>query len=202
LENPKKPALTLRSEDHREGNEMTTLNGLPAHVLLVHAIVVLLPLAALLVVLTAVWPSARRRFAGANVLLSWLVVVLVPLTTSAGEWLERRVPQTSALHDHTELGDTAIWVALPVAVVALAVWWREREASVAAGSPPPGPMPRRAFLAPLSTTVTTVVTVLAVAAAVAAVVDIYGIGDSGARAAWQGHVSSTPAPRPSGRPHD
>jgi hypothetical protein len=69
---------------------MTTVNGLPAHILLVHAIVVLLPLAALLLVLTAVWPDARRRLAGPNALLSLLVVVLVPLTTSAGEWLERR----------------------------------------------------------------------------------------------------------------
>jgi hypothetical protein len=37
---------------------MGTVNGLPAHILLVHAIVVLLPLAALLLVLTAVWPAA------------------------------------------------------------------------------------------------------------------------------------------------
>ncbi|WP_233625292.1 hypothetical protein [Actinoplanes sp. ATCC 53533] len=49
---------------------MGTVNGLPAHILLVHAIVVLLPLAALLLVLTAVWPAARRRLAGPNAILS------------------------------------------------------------------------------------------------------------------------------------
>ena len=49
---------------------MGTVNGLPAHVLLVHAIVVLLPLAALLLVLTAVWPAARSRLAGPNAILS------------------------------------------------------------------------------------------------------------------------------------
>lgn len=86
---------------------MGTVNGLPAHILLVHAIVVLLPLAALLLVLTAVWPAARRRFAGPNAILSVLVVALVPVTTSAGEWLEHRVAETALLRDHTELGDTA-----------------------------------------------------------------------------------------------
>lgn len=55
-----------------------TVNGLPAHILLVHAIVVLLPVAALLLVLTAVWPAASRRLAGPNAILSLVVVVLVP----------------------------------------------------------------------------------------------------------------------------
>jgi hypothetical protein len=51
---------------------MTTINGLPAHVLLAHAIVVLLPLSAVLLVLTALWAPARRRLAGPNALLrSW-----------------------------------------------------------------------------------------------------------------------------------
>ncbi|WP_020658589.1 DUF2231 domain-containing protein [Amycolatopsis benzoatilytica] len=110
---------------------MTTVNGLPAHILLVHAIVVLLPLSALLLVLTAWLPAVRRRLAGANAILSVLVVVLVPITTDAGEWLERRVARTALLRTHTELGDTAVWAAIPVALLALAVWWRQREAAAA-----------------------------------------------------------------------
>ena len=35
--------------------------GLPTHILLVHAVIVLVPIAALLTVLSAVWPAARRR---------------------------------------------------------------------------------------------------------------------------------------------
>ena len=35
--------------------------GSALHVLLVHAVIVLIPLAALLTVLSAVWPAARRR---------------------------------------------------------------------------------------------------------------------------------------------
>jgi len=164
---------------------MTTVNGLPAHILLVHATVVLLPLAALLLVLTAAWPAARRRLAGPNVILSIVVVVLVPLTTSAGEWLERRVPDSAQLHDHTELGDTAIFYAVPIALLAVVIWWRGREAT------PATPSGRRTYLAPLSTTVTTAITVLAVAAGAAGVYGMYRIGDSGAKAAWTGNFSST-----------
>jgi hypothetical protein len=197
---------------------MTTLNGLPAHVLLVHTIVVLLPLASLLLVLSALWPAARRKLAGPNALLSVLVVILVPITTDAGDWLEHRVASTPLIRAHTDLGDTALYVAIPVAVLALVVWWRQREAAktvsaspevpaadaVPAGASSDGPgaaklatrpaVARRTFLAPASTVVTVVVAVLSVVAAGAAAYDIYRIGDSGAQASWQGQFSSTPVP--------
>jgi hypothetical protein len=190
---------------------MTTVNGLPAHILLVHAIVVLLPLAALLLVLTAVWPAARRRLAGPNAILSLLVVVLVPVTTTAGEWLERRTPPSDLLHNHTRLGDTAIFYAIPVAVLALVVWWRYREAATGRdeGDPLSGTgdtatlTRRRTYLAPLSMTVTRVVAVLTIVVAGTAVYGIYRIGDSGSKAAWTGSVSATPADRgPGGPPHN
>ncbi|MEV6641483.1 hypothetical protein [Amycolatopsis sp. NPDC051371] len=171
---------------------MTTVNGLPAHVLLVHAIVVLLPLAALLLVLSALWPAARGKLAGPNAILSVLVVILVPITTDAGEWLERRVASTPLVRTHTELGDTALYVAIPVAVLAVVVWWRRREhlKTQAADTGSTAVAPRgRTFLAPASTTVTVVIAILAVVAAGAAIYDIYRIGDSGAQASWQGAVS-------------
>ncbi|MER6799865.1 DUF2231 domain-containing protein, partial [Amycolatopsis mediterranei] len=138
---------------------MTTVNGLPAHILLVHAIVVLLPLAALLLVLSALWPAVRRKVAGPNAILAILVVVLVPITTDAGEWLERRVASTPLVRTHTELGDTALYVAIPVAVLALVVWWRRRESlqAQAADTASTGSTTvatrHRTFLAPTSTAV-------------------------------------------------
>jgi hypothetical protein len=155
---------------------MNTVNGLPAHVLLVHGVVVLLPLSAFLLALTALWPAARRRLAGPNVLLSVLVVLLVPLTTGAGEWLERRVPDNSLVHAHAEMGDSAIFYAIPIAVLAVVVCWRNRETSAADG--------RRTYLAPRSAAVTGVVAVLAVFVGAAGAFGIYRIGDSGAKAAW------------------
>jgi hypothetical protein len=170
---------------------MSTVNGLPAHILLVHAVVVLLPLSALLLVLTAVWPEARARLAGPNALLAGVVLMLVPLTVEAGEWLERRVPAGELLHEHTELGDTAIIYALPLVLLAVAVWWRHRESQAVAGT-----SRRRTFLAPQSVTVTRAVAAVAVAVAAAGVYGMYRIGDSGAKAAWTGEFSSTAAPRP------
>ncbi len=156
---------------------MQTVNGLPAHVLLVHAIVVLLPLSAALLALTALWKGSRRRLAGPNAILSLLVVVLVPITTSAGEWLEHRLSPNPLIHRHAELGDTAIYAAIGVAVMAVVLWWRQREST---GRTPA----KRTFLAPSSKALTTMLTVLAVVVAGAAVYDVVRIGDSGAKASW------------------
>jgi len=164
---------------------MSTFNGLPVHVLLVHGVVVLLPLAALLLVLSAFWPAARHKIAGPNAILSTVVVVLVPITTDAGEWLEHRVTPSPLVRAHAELGDTVLFVALPVAVLALVIWWRHREQSSAGAN-----ATRRTYLAPASATVTAAITVLAVVAAGAAVYDVYRVGDSGAQASWQGKVSA------------
>lgn len=173
---------------------MGSVNGLPAHILLVHAIVVLLPLAALLLVLTAAWPPVRRRLAGPNAILSVLVVAFVPVTTSTGEWLEHRVTETALLEKHTALGDTALGAALPVALLALMIWWRQREATPQTDAPADGGSTatrRRTYLAPLSGTITRVIVALAVVIAGWAVFDTYRIGDSGAKASWTGNFSSS-----------
>ena len=104
---------------------MTTVNGLPAHVLLVHAVVVLVPLAALLLVVAALWPAARARLAVPAAVVAVLALITVLLTTDAGEWLEHRLPSTPLLHEHTELGDTMLPWAVGLAVVALVLAGRE-----------------------------------------------------------------------------
>ena len=167
---------------------MSTVNGLPAHILLVHAVVVLLPLAAFLLVLTAVWPSARRRLAGPNAILAVGVAGLAPITSEAGEWLEQRVASTDLIHQHAEWGDTAILFAIPITVLALVVWWRQRETT----GEVPARVSGRTYLAPRSAAVTRVVVVLAVVAAAAASYGAYRIGDSGAKASWTGNFSTAP----------
>jgi hypothetical protein len=162
---------------------MQTINGLPAHVLLVHAIVVLLPLSAALLLITAIWPTARRRLAGPNAILALLVVVLVPITTSAGEWLEHTLAPNPLIHRHAELGDTAIYAAVAVALLALIVWWRQREANGAVGS-------RRTYLAPSSARVTVAVMLISLVVSGAAIYDIVRIGDSGAKASWSGRLAA------------
>jgi heme/copper-type cytochrome/quinol oxidase subunit 2 len=136
-------------------------------------------------VLTAVWAAARQRLAGPNAILAILVVLVVPLTTDVGEWLERRVPSSELVRTHAELGDTAVFYAIPIAVLALMVWWRGREGRAESG--------RRTYLAPLSIAVTSVVAVLALVAAVTSVYGMYRIGDSGAKAAWNGNFNQQDA---------
>lgn len=154
---------------------LTRINGLPAHVLLVHAVVVLVPLAALMAVLAAVWPAFRRRAGVAVPVMALVALVCVPLTTSAGEWLARRVPYTPLLHKHTELGDTLLPWMVGVFVVAVATWGITRWLDRTAGD---GTQSGRWRL------VRIVVAVLALVVATGAVVQTYRIGDSGAHAAW------------------
>jgi hypothetical protein len=68
---------------------VSTFNGLPAHALLVHFIVVLAPLTAVLAILCAVWPAARQRLVWLVLALALVTTGLTPLTTDAGEWLQR-----------------------------------------------------------------------------------------------------------------
>jgi hypothetical protein len=66
---------------------MTTITGIPAHALLVHAIVVLAPLTALLEILCALF-AARRRLVWLVLALAAVTLVLTPLTTKAGEVIQ------------------------------------------------------------------------------------------------------------------
>lgn len=173
---------------------MTTLAGLPAHILLVHAVVVLVPLTGLLVVVESLWPAARRRLAWPVVGLAVLTLVAVPLATEAGEWLEHRIASTPLVRTHAELGDTLLPWAVGLAVVAVllaALHQRSRRAERRAaevGSAGPEHRARGRLLA-------AALAVVAVVVAAGSVVTVYRIGDSGARAAWTGQFSATPLPR-------
>jgi len=106
---------------------MTTVTGLPAHPLLVHAAVVLVPLAALLVLLHACVPAARARLGLVTPVVAVLALGAAKLAESAGESFEKVVrtrPGTdlAALHRHAELGEAAVLWAAAVAVVGVAVW--------------------------------------------------------------------------------
>ncbi|MEV0064748.1 DUF2231 domain-containing protein [Nocardia sp. NPDC050718] len=155
---------------------MSTINGLPAHILLVHLLVVLVPLTALLLILAALWPAARRVLVWPTAALAALTVALTPVTVSAGRWLAQRVGRTPAIQTHIDLGGTLLYFVIPMLVVAallVGVHLAER-----AG--------RR-----LTRGVVAVVAVLAVAAGVAATVQVVRVGDSGARATWGPLVSAT-----------
>ena len=162
-----------------------SISGLPLHPLVVHAVVVLLPLAAAGVVALVLRPALRPRFGVLVVAVAVLAALAVPVATSTGESLAARVGEP---HRHAELGDSLIAFAVPLALVAAALTWGERVRPRLFG--------RSATRAVMS--------VLAVVVALAAVVQVYRVGESGARAVWGtgaalGRTRVNAAPSP-GRP--
>jgi VanZ family protein len=153
---------------------MSVINGLPAHILFVHLIVVLAPLTAVLAVVSAVWPAARRRLVWLVLALALVVMVTTPLTTEAGEWLEHKVGESPAVEIHAELGDTMLYFAIALLVAAaLLVFLHVRESR-----------------ATVNTVVAVVIAAVVVLASVATTVQVYRIGDSGSRATWGDMVSA------------
>ena len=151
------------------------VNGLPVHPLVVHAVVVLLPLAVLGTIAIAVRPTWRATYGWLVVGIAAVATVLVPVATSSGEALEERVGDPG---EHAELGDQLIWFAIALLLFSfLMVYLDHRKA---AGKPAVGPA-----------ALPTVVAVLAVVAALATTVQVYRVGDSGARAAWGDKVGAS-----------
>src|SRR6478735_5529524 len=174
----------------------TFVAGLPVHPLVVHAVVVLLPMAVVGSVLVALWPAIRARWAWPVVVLTAAAVVAIPLATSTGEGLEHNLPRTPAIATHAELGDQLLVFAAPllVCVAALAFLDRRRRHSVAAASTGgPGAMTVSTATSG-ARLVAVLVAVLTVVFAVVCAVQVFRIGDSGARAAW-GDVQYAPQPR-------
>ncbi len=105
--------------------------GLPTHILIIHVVVVLGPIAALAALAYVVRPLWRPT-------LKWPLVALAAVTAASGllagesgEALERRVKATGAsaaklalVHDHAEAGDVAkVLCLLFLIVVVVAVFW-------------------------------------------------------------------------------
>lgn len=176
------------------------INGLPAHVLLVHAVVVLLPVAALLLVASAAWPVARRRIGVVGPALSLITLVLVPVTTNAGHWLRDRLDPShtnAAIEHHASLGGELLPWAIGLFVASAGVWvlgrryefgWRAERQPSATDESGAGVATKRdtATKTVLPVWVTAVVVAVSLAVSVGTVVEVIRIGDSGSKAVWGG----------------
>ena len=148
--------------------ELKTLFGLPAHPLVVHGAVVLVPLAALVTVLVVLVPRWRPTLA----VVAGLAVaafVVVWLATGSGDALEHQVDKTELVHEHAEMGEQLLPIVgiAGAATIGVAVIerLRRRGRSVATG-------------------VVVVLSVLAVGGAVVETVQVVRTGHAGARATW------------------
>lgn len=154
-----------------------TILGLPAHVLIIHAVVVLGPLAALTAIAYAAVPRLRAN-------LRWWLAGLSVVTgasswfaAESGEEFERTLlasgatpdtPIGQAIHEHAEAGDLMRWVGLGFMVLVLvAVFYL---VPVKGGGTPSG--------------LRSVTSVVLVAAALFLLYQVAVTGHSGASAVW------------------
>lgn len=97
---------------------MSTIAGLPAHVVLLHAVVSLVPITSVLLVVCTLWPAARRRLIWLLVAFSAITLFVTPLTVSAGESLADTglFAETPELDAHMAAGEYGLYMALALAV--------------------------------------------------------------------------------------
>lgn len=166
------------------GGPFDLVNGLPVHPLVVHAAVVLVPMAALGVLLMAVWPSFSHR-------LGWLVAALGLVAAGAsfvakesGEALEERVGEPG--FDHADLGDVMPVFAAVLVLVTVVLWLVDRSGGEEG--------PRRGLRIGTA--------VVAALVALASLFWVYRVGDSGAKSVWSGRVAATTPGGAAGNPDD
>lgn len=155
---------------------MNVVNGLPAHALWLHFVLVLVPLTALLEIVCGLWPAARRgQLLWLTLVLAVATMVLTPITINAGEWLyDLKSKPTPILDEHAARGSFMIYfaaalLAVAIALVVLRVVERRSDK-------------RRVV-------VNLVVAVLVLAVGISSMVQIYRVGDAGAHSVWGGEIT-------------
>ncbi|MGE3961862.1 MAG: DUF2231 domain-containing protein [Dehalococcoidia bacterium] len=113
--------------------EISSIAGLPAHPLVVHGAVVLVPLAAVALVAMGWRKQWRAHYALPVAVIAWAGWFMAQLASGSGEALEhdlrgaaRAAGQNVRFGDHPELGETAAFIALLLAITATALWAVDR----------------------------------------------------------------------------
>jgi uncharacterized membrane protein len=155
---------------------MNVINGLPAHALLLHIVVVFVPLTAALEIVCGLWPAARRgQLLWFTLLMAIATMVITPITINAGEWLyDLRKKPSPILQEHAERGGTMVYFAAALLVVAVglvALRFIERRSD------------KRRVITHV------VVAIIVLAVSVSSMVQVYRTGDAGAQSVWGGEIA-------------
>lgn len=188
---------------------MDTLFGLPAHPFLVHIPIVLLPVAAIGVVLMVINRRWYERYRWAVLAIGAVGTLGAILAADAGEALEGRIvavvgrAKASSWEDHADLGDTAQTFAIVffilLAAFVLVPWIMDRFGS---SSPADGPDKSQNDRPNPDTggvtggtsrhrVVYVVLAALAVIGAAGSVTTIIQAGHTGSKSVWNEYVSKT-----------
>jgi Predicted membrane protein (DUF2231) len=163
---------------------MLTVGGIPAHPLVVHAVVVLLPLAAVGTLLVVARPAWRRQLGVWVLLLALGGVAAVPVATQTGEQLEHAIGGSELIAIHEERAETLLVPALIFLLLLAATVLAGRRAD----APVDGPGAAHAVTTNTATMhrVTLVTGVLAALAGLVVTGLVVWIGHAGSVAAWSG----------------
>jgi uncharacterized membrane protein len=152
-----------------------TINGIPVHPLVVHAAVVLVPLAALFAGAYAVLPRRRWQTRTPAAVLAVVAAGAVQLAAMTGDLLKETLHEDTSLiqaHEHwAGLLQAAAWVLAGLKVIA---WW---------ALPHENPLPDKDHRDGVTVLAKPLVVLLPVTA-VSVLVLVVLTGDAGARAVW------------------
>jgi hypothetical protein len=149
---------------------LDTSFGLPTHILVIHAVIVLVPLAAVGVILYAAIPAWRSVLRWPTFVVATLGAGAAPVAYLSGQQLRDRIGagQLESVQRHADLGLTSL--------VVIGVWWLACLALLG--------FSRRFKDAP-------VLLVVAVLLSVGVIVSVVMTGHSGSEAVWGPIVEST-----------
>ena len=157
--------------------ELNTLFGLPAHPLLVHLPVVMVPLAALGALVLAVRPQFWSRAGWWVTGASGIGMIGAILAAGSGEELEHKVERSQVLEHHAQLGETARLLSVVLFVVLLAAMLLRKYR--------PADMLKKSIMI--------IVGVALAASSVAATWAMVATGHNGAKASWCEVTKNCPA---------
>jgi uncharacterized membrane protein len=160
------------------------IDGLPLHPLVVHATVVLVPLAVLGALAVVLLPAARRRYGSLVVVTAVAATVCTVLAEQSGEALEHTMPRNLAIEAHAAAGDyLKLWMApLMIATAVFVLMHRRADRTArleASGTTSALALAGRQRVLAIGVAVVTVVLALGTAAVV------FQTGDLGAQAVWR-----------------
>jgi uncharacterized membrane protein len=192
-----------------------TIDGSPTHVLIVHVVVVLLPVAVLASLVLVAVPATRRAFSLLTLVVAFVACVAIPLAFLSGSRLEAQLPPSSLIRRHVQLAHellplAALYGVVLAAFVGVDLVRRSRSGQlndlerrfVPTGAGPEGTA-RSGLVAAYRLSAVALVVLAALTG-----IQVYRVGDAGAKAAWAGRLSPNgppPAPQaghgkpPSGR---
>ncbi len=158
--------------------EIDQLLGLPAHPLLVHMPVVVIPLTLLLAIAAVAWARGRSVLSLVVAGAATIGMLGAQLAVMSGEPLEERVAENDLIEKHAELGEGARTFAILVFLIAVAYVLREWRGRL----PLPGIDRVRTLLAPRAIGI--VLAVALIGSSALATVWVARAGHAGADATW------------------